>query len=82
MAQTVQREIVMMYKEDLVELLREVLQKPDNILTTDEVMEKYKIGSRTTLNRYHAEGLKYIKGSPNRYREKDLETFFKTQKTI
>lgn len=85
MAEAVQREIVMMYKEDLVALFKEIASAKgdeDVVLTTPEVMDKYKIASRTTLNTYHSEGLRYIKGSPNKYRLKDLETFFKTKKTI
>ena len=50
----------------------------DNLLTTDKVMAEFAIRSKSTLNRYHKMGLRYIKGRPNRYRREELERFFKS----
>lgn len=50
----------------------------DNLLTTDKVMTEFAIRSKSTLNRYHKMGLRYIKGRPNRYRREELERFFKS----
>lgn len=49
-------------------------------LTTEDVMEKYRIKSKSTLNSYHRMGLPYVKGSPNRYYEDDINIFFKANR--
>ena len=49
-------------------------------LTTEEVMEKYGIKSKSTLNSYHRMGLAYVKGNPNRYYEDDINIFFKANR--
>jgi hypothetical protein len=49
-------------------------------LTTEEVMDKYAIKSKSTLNSYHRMGLAYVKGNPNRYYEDDINIFFKSNR--
>lgn len=51
-------------------------RKEPTPLTTEDVMEKYQIKSKSTLNSYHRMGLPYIKGCPNRYYEDDINIFF------
>lgn len=85
MAETIPSQIVMMYREDLKALLQEVIQghsREEEYLTTGEVMAMLKISSRNTLARYHRDGLKYIKGVPNKYRKSDIDKFIKTKKII
>jgi len=50
----------------------------EQYLTTDKVMELFGIKSKSTLNRYHNLGLRYIKGRPNRYRRSEIDRFFKS----
>ncbi len=49
-------------------------------LTTEEVMDKYNIKSKSTLHSYHRMGLAYVKGNPNRYYEDDINIFFKANR--
>jgi len=51
-------------------------------LTTEEVMLKYGIKSKATLNNYHRRGLPYTKGKPNRYTQQDLDRFFKKSRVV
>ena len=53
-------------------------EKEDEQLTTKQVCEKYGI-HRTTLTRWHDEGLPYRKGAPNRYFKSDIMKFMKQQ---
>jgi hypothetical protein len=55
----------------------ENIEREDMIMTTNEVMERYRIKSKTTLNSYHKMGLPYFKGAPNMYSRNMLEQFFK-----
>jgi hypothetical protein len=48
-------------------------------LTTEEVMKAWRIKSKSTLNRYHKMGLKYVKSRPNLYRKEELDRFFMSQ---
>jgi hypothetical protein len=50
----------------------------ETLLTTEAVMDEFQIKSKSTLNRYHKMGLRYIKGRPNRYRREEIERFFKS----
>ena len=50
-------------------------------LTTDEILEKYK-WSPSKLSRFCAEGMKYVKGSPNTYLISDIEDFLTKNKTM
>lgn len=50
----------------------------EQYLTTEKVMELFEIKSKSTLNRYHKLGLRYIKGRPNRYRKDEIDRFFKS----
>lgn len=50
----------------------------EQYLTTDKVMDLFGIKSKSTLNRYHKLGLRYIKGRPNRYRKDEIDRFFKS----
>jgi hypothetical protein len=50
----------------------------EQYLTTEKVMEYFNIKSKSTLNRYHKLGLRYIKGRPNRYRREEIDRFFKS----
>jgi|32_taG_2_1085360.scaffolds.fasta_scaffold21305_3 hypothetical protein len=50
----------------------------ETLLTTETVMDEFQIKSKSTLNRYHKMGLRYIKGRPNRYRREEIERFFKS----
>lgn len=69
--------------EELIRnIVREELQKysskeEDFTMTTEEVMLKYKIKSKATLNAYHKMGLPYFKGKPNLYFKSQIENFFK-----
>lgn len=50
----------------------------EQYLTTDRLMDEFGIKSKSTLNRYHKLGLRYIKGRPNRYRREEIDRFFKS----
>ncbi len=54
------------------------MELQEQYLTTDKVMEVFGIKSKSTLNRYHKLGLRYIKGRPNRYRIDEINRFFKS----
>jgi hypothetical protein len=45
-------------------------------LTTDEIMEKYKV-SKAVLNYWKRGGLQYLRGRPNKFRLSDVEKFVK-----
>jgi hypothetical protein len=67
------------FREELSLALNTRTQEPTP-LTTEEVMEKYSIKSKSTLNSYHRMGLQYVKGNPNRYYEDDINIFFKSNR--
>lgn len=50
----------------------------EQYLTTERLMTEFGIKSKSTLNRYHKLGLRYIKGRPNRYRREEIDRFFKS----
>ncbi len=49
--------------------------------TTKQIRESYK-WSKSTLDRFCAEGMPYLKGSPNLFRISEIEEFLNTHKTM
>jgi len=66
-------------KQEIKEL-NESREQEDEILVTEEVMKRYRIDNRGTLQRYHREGLRVWPGRPNRYYKSHIDKFIKDHK--
>jgi hypothetical protein len=73
-----------MTQEEIRTVIREEVQSAikgffsaavSEIVDTEEAMRFLGVEHRTTLTRYHRQGLPYIKGTPNRYVKSDLIEF-------
>lgn len=62
-------------REELDLAIKRMAGTSIQILDTDEAMRYLGVKNRTTLTRYHQQGLPYIKGTPNRYVLSDLNEF-------
>jgi hypothetical protein len=62
-------------REEVTAALGNIFQSGNQVMDTEQALEYLGVSNRTTLTRYHQQGLPYIKGTPNRYVKSDLDKF-------
>jgi hypothetical protein len=68
-------------KANLLASIQDLLIEMDNTpMSTTEAMEFMHVKNPSTMHRYHKQGLRYIKGSPNLYLKKDIMEFLESKK--
>lgn len=73
MEESVIRKII---REELSSFLQEIASPVGSgLIETNEAMKILGVTGRTSMARYHRQGLPYIKGTPNRYVKKDVIEF-------